>query len=136
MNMSEKLKMAAQLDALGVDVIEAGFAIASPGDFAAVKGIAGVVKNAAVASLARALKKDIDTAWEAVKEAVRPRLHVFLATSDLHMQYKLKMSREEVLKSCREMVSYARSLCEDVEFSAEDASRSDRGFCAKWCRPR
>ena len=97
MNMSEKLKMAAQLDALGVDVIEAGFAIASPGDFAAVKGIAGVVKNAAVASLARALKKDIDTAWEAVKEAVRPRLHVFLATSDLHMQYKLKMSREEVL---------------------------------------
>lgn len=128
MNMSEKLKMAAQLDALGVDVIEAGFAIASPGDFAAVKGIAGVVKNAAVASLARALKKDIDTAWEAVKEAVRPRLHVFLATSDLHMQYKLKMSREEVLKSCREMVSYARSLCEDVEFSAEDASRSDLRF--------
>lgn len=128
MNISEKLKMAAQLDALGVDVIEAGFAIASPGDFAAVKGIASVVKNAAVASLARSLKKDIDTAWEAVKEAVHPRLHVFLATSDIHMEYKLKMSREEVKRTCREMVSYACSLCDDVEFSAEDASRSDLAF--------
>ncbi len=131
MNLSEKLKMAAQLDALGVDVIEAGFAISSPGDFAAVKGIASVVKNAVVASLARAVKKDIDAAYEAVRDAVRPRIHVFLATSDLHMEYKLKMTREQVIASCKEMVSYAKSLCEDVEFSAEDASRSDMEFLCK-----
>lgn len=131
MNMSEKLRLAKQLDELGVDVIEAGFAIASPGDFQAVKGIAGVVKNATVASLARSLKKDIDTAYEAVKEAVHPRIHVFLATSDIHMEYKLKMSREEVVKKVGEMVSYAKSLCDDIEFSAEDASRSDPEFLVK-----
>lgn len=131
MNMSEKLQMASQLDSLGVDVIEAGFAIASPGDFASVKGIASVVKRATVASLARALKKDIDVAYDAVKEAVHPRIHVFLATSDVHMEYKLKMSREEVIARTAEMVAYARSLCEDIEFSAEDASRSDPDFLCK-----
>ena len=89
MNIGEKLRMAEQLDRLGVDVIEAGFAIASPGDFQAVKSISGVVKNAVVASLARSLEKDIDVAWEAVREAAHPRIHVFLATSELHMRYKL-----------------------------------------------
>lgn len=131
MNMSEKLRMAEQLDALGVDVIEAGFAIASPGDFQAVKSIAGVVKNATVASLARALDKDIEVAYEAVKGAVKPRIHVFLATSDIHMEYKLKMTREEVLKRTFDAVSYAKSLCDDIEFSAEDASRSDPDFLCK-----
>ncbi|MFR5061426.1 MAG: 2-isopropylmalate synthase [Christensenellales bacterium] len=131
MNMSEKLRMAEQLDALGVDVIEAGFAIASPGDFQAVKSIAAVVKRATVASLARALDKDISVAYDAVKDAVHPRIHVFLATSELHMKYKLKMTREEVLKRAYESVAYAKSLCDDVEFSAEDASRSDPDFlCA------
>lgn len=128
MNMSEKLVMAGKLDELGVDVIEAGFAIASPGDFQAVKSIAAVVKNAAVASLARAKKEDIDAAFEAVKDAVKPRIHVFLATSDIHLKYKLKMTRDEVLAAVKENVAYARSLCADVEFSAEDASRSDREF--------
>lgn len=131
MNMSEKLKMATQLDALGADVIEAGFAIASPGDFAAVKSIASVVKRATVASLARALKKDIDVAYDAVKEAAHPRIHVFIATSDVHMEYKLKMTREEVIARTAETVAYAKSLCDDIEFSAEDASRSDRDFLCK-----
>ena len=131
MNIGEKLRMAEQLDALGADVIEAGFAIASPGDFQAVKSIAGVVKNATVASLARSLEKDIDVAWEAVKEAAHPRIHVFLATSELHMRYKLKMTREEVLDRAKSAVAYAKSKCEDVEFSAEDASRSDPEFLCK-----
>lgn len=131
MNIQEKLKMAEQLELLGVDIIEAGFAIASPGDFASVQGIAGVVKKAKVASLARALKEDIDVAYEAVKNAVHPRIHVFLATSDIHMEYKLKMSREEVIAQVRDMVGYAKSLCDDVEFSAEDASRSDPDFLCR-----
>jgi 2-isopropylmalate synthase len=128
MNLHEKLKMAAQLDALGVDVIEAGFAISSPGDFAAVKAIAGVVKNAGVASLSRALKKDIDAAWAAIKDAKKPRIHIFLATSDLHIEYKLKSTREKVLAQAKDAVAYARTLCGDVEFSAEDSFRSDRPF--------
>ncbi len=128
MNISEKLRLAHQLDKLGVDVIEAGFAIASPGDFASVQQIAGVVENATVASLSRCLPKDIMTAWEAVKGAKKPRIHVFLATSDIHMEYKLKMTKEEVLQRTAEMVGYARSLCEDIEFSCEDASRSNIDF--------
>ncbi len=128
MNISEKLKMAEQLEKLGVDIIESGFAISSPGDFASVKGIASVVKKATVASLARCLKKDIDTAYEAVKHAVHPRIHVFLATSEVHMKYKLKMSREEVIAQIREMVAYAKSLCDDIEFSPEDGSRTDPDF--------
>lgn len=131
MNISEKLRMAEQLDILGVDVIEAGFAIASPGDFESVKRISEVVKNATVASLARALEKDIKTAWDAVKYAKKPRIHVFLATSDIHMEYKLKMTKEQVLERTKEMVGYACSLCPDVEFSCEDASRSDVDFLLK-----
>ena len=128
MNISEKIEMAVQLDKLGVDVIEAGFAIASPMDFKSVQAIAAAARNCTVASLARCSKGDIDTAWNAVREAARPRIHVFIATSDLHMQYKLRMARDEVLASIKENVAYAKSLCSDIEFSAEDASRSDREF--------
>ena len=131
MNLSEKLEMARQLDALGVDVIEAGFAIVSPEDFKSVEAISQTVQNCSVASLARCTKGDIDAAWGAVKGAKKPRIHVFIATSDIHMEYKLKMSREEVLESITKNVAYAKSLCEDIEFSAEDGSRSDWEFLAK-----
>jgi 2-isopropylmalate synthase len=133
MNLSEKLEMARQLDALGVDIIEAGFAIASPEDFKSVEAISKTVEHCTVASLARCTKGDIDAAWNAVKGAKYPRIHVFIATSDIHMEYKLKMTREQVLASIMEHVSYARSLCADIEFSAEDASRSDREFLVKCC---
>ena len=131
MNIEEKLRMAAQLESLGVDIIEAGFAIASPGDFESVKQISLAVKKCVVASLCRALKKDIDAAHEAVKGAARPRLHTFLATSDLHLKYKLKMTREEALKRAVEAVRYARNLCDDVEFSLEDASRTDSDYMCR-----
>lgn len=128
MNLRDKLLVAEHLEALRVDVIEAGFAIASPGDFEAVKAISEKVKKASVASLCRALPKDIDCAWEAVKGAARPRIHTFLATSPIHMQYKLKMSADEVYEQAVAMVRYARNLCGDVEFSLEDCSRSERAF--------
>lgn len=133
MNLSEKLQMARQLDVLGVDIIEAGFAIASPEDFKSVEAISQTVQNCKVASLARCTQGDIDAAWNAVKCAKYPRIHVFLATSDIHMEYKLKMTREQVLESIAKHVSYAKSFCEDVEFSAEDASRSDWDFLVKCC---
>ncbi len=128
MNLAEKLEVALQLERLGVDIMEAGFAIASPGDFASVKSIAKTIKNVSVASLARALTKDIDAAAEALKSAKYPRIHTFIATSDIHMQYKLKKSPEEVLETAIEMVKYAKRYCQDIEFSAEDASRSNPAF--------
>ena len=128
MNLEEKMKMARTLELLGVDIIEAGFAISSPGDFESVRAIASVVENATVASLARALRKDIDAAWNAVKEAKKPRIHLFLATSDIHLEYKLKLTREAALERVRENVSYARSLCDDIEFSLEDATRTDLDY--------
>ncbi len=131
MNLQEKIEMAKQLERLGVDVIEAGFAVASPEDFESVRTIAETVKNCTVASLARAVKGDIERAYEAVKVAAKPRIHTFIATSDIHMQYKLKMTPDEVVDRVTEMVSYAKSLCEDVEFSAEDASRSNREFLVR-----
>ena len=131
MNLTEKIEMARQLEKLGVDVIEAGFAIASPMDHKSVQTIAAAVSNCTVASLARCTKGDIDAAWDAVKEAKHPRIHVFLATSDIHMEYKLKMTREQVLERISSMVAYAKSFCHDIEFSAEDASRSDRAFLAQ-----
>ena len=131
MNLSEKIEMAKQLDKLGVDIIEAGFAIASPMDHKSVQAIAGAVTNCTVASLARCTKGDIDAAWDAVKEANHPRIHVFLATSNIHMEYKLKMTREEVLQRITDMVGYDRSKCADIEFSAEDASRSEWDFLAQ-----
>lgn len=128
MNLRDKLLVAEHLESLRVDVIEAGFAIASPGDFESVKAIAGAVKNASVASLCRALPKDIDCGWEAVRGARHPRIHTFIATSPIHMEYKLKMTPDAVYDQAVAMVKYARNLCEDVEFSLEDCSRSERPF--------
>lgn len=134
MNLSEKIEVARQLETLGVDIMEAGFAIASPGDAAAIATIAHTIKNSTVCSLARCVEKDIDAAWGAVKEAVDPRIHVFLATSPIHMQYKLKMSPEEVLESVRYHVSYTKKFLNNIEFSAEDATRSDWDFLVPRCR--
>ncbi|MBS3809334.1 MAG: 2-isopropylmalate synthase [Desulfobacterales bacterium] len=128
MNTAEKVRIATQLEKLGVDAIEAGFPASSEGDFEAVSEVSKKVSNSEVVSLARASVHDIDWAWKAVSHAARPKIHIFLATSDIHMQYKLAMSREEVLKSAVEAVKYARSFTENVEFSAEDGSRSDPDF--------
>ncbi len=128
MNVAEKLRMAHQLDRLGVDVIEAGFPIASEGDFAAVRAIAAAVQRPIIAGLARACAKDIERAWEALQGAARPRIHVFLATSDIHLKYKLRISRQQCLEQAVEAVSLAKSLCDDVEFSPEDATRTDPAF--------
>jgi len=131
MNTHEKLQMARQLEALGVDVIEAGFPIASEGELDAVRRVASVIKEKTVAALARCKREDIDAAYEAVKDAVSPRIHVFIATSDIHLKHKLRLSREEVLEQARESVQYARSRVKDVEFSAEDATRSDWDYLAR-----
>ena len=131
MNLHEKLEVAAQLEKLNVDVIEAGFAIASPGDFESVSEVAKSVKNAIVASLSRAVEKDIETAYDAVKHAQSPRIHTFLATSPIHMEFKLKMSPDEVVERAAAAVAFAKKLCADVEFSAEDAARSDKAFLAR-----
>lgn len=131
MNLSEKLEMAIELDKLGVDIIEGGFAICSDDDFKAIKEISKVVKNAKLASLARCSKKDIDRAYESLSEAKHPMLHTFIATSDIHLKHKLEMTREQVLEAVKESVSYAKKKFEFIEFSAEDASRSDREFLAK-----
>ncbi len=135
MTSAEKMEVARALAKLGVDIIEAGFPAASPDDLEAVRRIAIEVGNPAdgskapiICGLARATKSDIDKAWEAVREARHPRIHTFLATSEIHMQYKLKMDREQVVERVIEMVSHAHSLCPDVEFSPEDAGRSDPEF--------
>jgi 2-isopropylmalate synthase len=131
MNLEEKLQVAAQLETLGVDIIEAGFAIASPGDFEAVSEVAKQCQRATVASLARAATADIERAWEAVRHAAKPRIHTFIATSPLHMRVKLNKTPEEVIEAIRTTVSLARSLCPDVEWSAEDATRTDPDFLAR-----
>jgi 2-isopropylmalate synthase len=131
MNLEEKLQVARGLELLGVDVMEAGFAIASPGDFESVQAIARTIKKVGVASLARAVPGDIERAWEAIRDAARPRIHTFIATSPIHMEYKLKMSGDQVLEQARTMTALARKLCPDVEFSAEDASRSDPDFLCR-----
>jgi 2-isopropylmalate synthase len=125
MNFTEKIRMARQLERLQVDVIEAGFPIASEGDFESVKEIAKQIRSCTIAGLSRANKGDIDRAWEALKHAAKPRIHTFIATSDIHLKFKLKKSREEVLDSAIAAVRLAKSYCDDVEFSCEDASRSD-----------
>ena len=131
MNMAEKLEVAKRLEALGVDVIEAGFAIASPGDLASIREIARVVRGPVIASLSRAVEADIDASWEALRGAERPRIHTFIATSPIHMEYKLRMSPDEVMARAVAMVRYAKKRCPDVEFSAEDASRSDPAFLCR-----
>jgi len=128
MNVQEKLRMAHQLDRLGVDVIEAGFPIASEGDFAAVQAIAAVVRRPIIAGLARACTLDIERVWHAVRGAARPRIHVVLATSDIHLKHKLRISRQQCLQQAAESVRKARTFCSDVEFSLEDATRTDPEF--------
>ena len=128
MNVQEKVRLARQLDLLGVDVIEAGFPIASDGDFAAVQAVAAAVPRPTIAALARAARHDIERAAQALRSAVRSRIHVFLATSDIHLQYKLRISRQQCLEQARDSVRLARTFCGDVEFSPEDATRTDPEF--------
>jgi len=128
MTADEKVRMARQLDRLGVDVIEAGFPISSDGDFQSVQRVAREVRLPIIAALARCRTEDVERAWQALKPAARPRIHTFLATSDLHLQQKLKISRRECLEQARDAVRLAKSFCEDVQFSPEDATRSDPDF--------
>ena len=128
LNIQEKMEIAQQLGKLGVDVIEAGFPASSPGDFEAVKRIAEELKEPVVCGLARAHIKDIDAAWEALKKAERPRIHVFLSASDIQILHQLKKSREQILEMSREMVSRARKYTDDIEFSPMDASRANPEF--------
>ena len=128
MNTEEKLVFARKLQKLGVDIIEAGFPIASSGDADAVRRVAMEVEGPIIAGLARCVEKDIDVAWRSVRCSSRPRIHTFLATSDIHLAFKLKIGRDEALRQAAQMVAYARSLCADVEFSPEDATRSDVTF--------
>lgn len=131
MNMQEKFRLAQQLVRLNVDIIEAGFPVASSGDFESVKNIADNLKGVQVAGLARCNKKDIDVAWESLKNGDNPRIHTFLATSDIHLRHKLKMSREQVLELAVASVQHAAKYTANVEFSAEDASRSDLDFVCR-----
>lgn len=131
LNTNEKLQIARNLEKLKVDAIEAGFPKSSRGDFEAVKAIAKEITGATIVGLSRAMKEDIDRAWEALKYAKKPRIHTFLATSELHMVYKLKMGKQEVLERIAKAVAYAKSLCPEVEFSPEDGSRTEREFLFK-----
>lgn len=131
LNISDKLKIAKQLARLGVDVIEAGFPVASHGDFEAVKSIAKQVRGSSIAGLARATKKDIDVCWNAIKYAAKPRIHTFIATSDIHLKHKLKKTRQQVINDAVAAVKRAKSYTADVEFSAEDASRSDFDYLSR-----
>ena len=131
LNVDEKLQIARQLELLNVDVIEAGFPFSSRGDFEAVKAVAREIRGSQIAALARAQFPDIDAAWEAVKEATEPRIHTFISTSDIHLKYQLKKSREEVLEQAVAAVQHAKKYCGNVEFSAMDAGRSDLAYVAQ-----
>jgi 2-isopropylmalate synthase len=131
MNSAEKLHFAAQLEKLRVDVIEAGFPSSSVGDFEAVQMIARKVTNVEVAALARTSQEDINAAWGAIKEAAHPRIHIFIATSDIHLEHKLRMTRDQVISNAVEAIKYAKRFTDSIEFSAEDGSRSDRDFLCK-----
>src|SRR6204780_4055705 len=125
MNCEEKLRLAHAIEELGVDILEAGFPIASPGDLEATRAVASEIKGCCVAALARARQEDVDAALRGLEPAAKPRLHLFLATSDLHLKHKLRITREEALSRITSMIRFGRQHCEEVEFSAEDASRSD-----------
>src|SRR5919201_1730574 len=131
LNVQEKLEIAHQLARLGADVIEAGFPITSPGDFEAVKAIAQQVEGPVICGLARTSALDIDAAWNAVKYSERPRIHTFIATSDIHIERKLQPTRDDVIGQARAAVAHAKQYTDDVEFSPEDGSRSDVGFMAE-----
>ncbi len=128
---ANKVEIARQLERLGIDVIEAGFPAASNGDLKAVEAVCAAIKNSTVAALARTLRSDIDAAVTALKDAAKKRIHIFIATSDLHLEHKLGISREEAIERVRDAVSYARNFFDDIEFSAEDASRSDRDYLCR-----
>src|SRR6202521_4370473 len=128
LDANSKLRIARQLEKLGVDVIEAGFPISSPGDFEACRRIAREIRGTMLTALTRAVREDIDAVWGAIKEAEKPQIHIVLSVSDVHIQRKLGMSREEVLKRGAEMVAYARSLCENVQYSPEDSGRADPDY--------
>ena len=134
LNTSEKLEIAHQLARLGVDVIEAGFPIASPGDFEAVQAIAREVQGPVIAGLARIHVGDIDAAWNAVKDAERPRIHTFVSTSDIHIEHQMRTTREDVKGLTRAGVAHAKQYVEDVEFSPMDATRADVEFTAEVCQ--
>ncbi|HSE67665.1 MAG TPA: 2-isopropylmalate synthase, partial [Gemmatimonadales bacterium] len=131
MTPEEKLRLARQLDALGVDVIETGFPAASEGDFRSVQEIASEIRRPVLAALARCHPKDISLAGDAIRNAARPRLHIFISTSDLHLEHKLRLTREETLELARQSIRQARSYTDDVEFSAEDASRTDLNYLCR-----
>ena len=131
MNLTEKIEIAHALSQLGVDIIEAGFPIASPGDFEAVTAISKILKNSIPCGLSRASKKDIDACHEALKAAPRFRIHTFISTSPLHMKFKLNKSPEQVVNAIKESVTYARNLTDDVEWSCEDGTRTDMDFMCK-----
>ena len=133
LDTQQKLIIADRLDNLGVDIIEAGFPISSPGDFTSVNEIAKLVKNATVCGLTRAVKKDIEVAAEALKDAIKPRIHTGIGTSESHIKHKFKTTQEEVIRRAKEAVSYAKNFVDDVEFYAEDAGRTDNAFLAKVC---
>jgi len=128
MNVAEKLRFAYQLERLGVDIIEAGFPVSSDGDFQAVAAVAREIRRPVIAALARCCREDVERAWQAVQPAARPRIHTFLATSDIHLQHKLRISRRDCLERARDAVRLAKSFCDDIEFSPEDATRSDVDF--------
>lgn len=131
MNLTEKIEMAKQLERMKVDIIEAGFAITSPGDFESVQTVSSLIKDCTVASLSRAAEKDIDASWEALKKAVDPRIHIVIATSPIHMKYKLNLEPDAVIEKAVASVKHAAKYCSNIEFSAEDATRSDLEFMAR-----
>src|SRR5439155_3393282 len=134
LNTAEKLEIAHQLARLGVDIIEAGFPISSPGDFEAVQAIAREVEGPIIAGLARANPADVDRAWEAVRDAERPRIHTFVSTSDIHIEYQLQTTREDVKGLAKAAVAHAKQYVDDVEFSPMDATRADVEFTAEVCQ--
>jgi 2-isopropylmalate synthase len=133
LDKKSKLEIAEQLDALGVDIIEAGFPVSSPGDFDSVEAVSKLVKNARVCGLTRAVEKDIDVAAEALKYAKRPRIHTGIGTSDSHITHKFRSTREQIIERAEKAVAYAKRYVEDVEFYAEDAGRTDNDFLARVC---
>ena len=131
MNIEEKIRISQALESLGVDIIEAGFPAASKGDFNAVKEISSIIKNSQVCALSRASKSDIQAAADALKEAVHPRIHTFISTSELHMEHKLRLNSDQVYQKVIDSVTFARNLCDDVEWSCEDGTRTNLDFMCK-----
>ncbi|MEN3015563.1 MAG: 2-isopropylmalate synthase [bacterium] len=131
LKLDQKIEIAKELERMRVDVIEAGFAASSQGEYENVKAISSIIKDSTVATLCRTVQKDIDIGWEAIKHAANPRLHLFISTSDIHLETMMKKTREQVLEATESMVKYAKKFCSNVEFSAQDATRSDREFLIK-----